>query len=40
MATMPGKPFHQSQGTPLAAFFNIPNRERVHSYNKYVTPER
>jgi len=24
MATMPGKPFRQSQGTPLAAFFNIP----------------
>jgi len=21
---MPGKPFRQSQGTPLAAFFNIP----------------
>jgi len=24
MPTMPGKPFRQSQGTPLAAFSNIP----------------
>jgi len=24
MATMPGKPFRESQGTLLAAFFNIP----------------
>jgi len=28
-----GEPLRQSQGTPLAAFFNVPRREKSGQYN-------